>query len=198
MALYLPKYNLLFFHIYKTAGTSVRYAFHYVDPGYEERGSLHADVSELQDQIEGKNLMSIVRNPYDWVFSLYQYSLYHKSHPFNSFAVTHTFDQFTDWYVKNLERLNETNVNGKLQSQTEYLSMNGKIMIPNIFKMENLEVELNQYFKDYFRLTKPIRLDHKNVTPYEKLNPNNFSRETKDLINERFKSDFINFNYEML
>jgi len=67
--------------------------------------------------------------------------------------------------------------------------------VPNIFKMENLEVELNQYFKDFFRLTSPIRLGYYNKTDYEKVE---LSRAAKDIINERYKDDFLNFNYTML
>lgn len=199
MALYLPKYNLLFIHIYKTAGTSTRLAFHKVDPGYSEIGGLHCDIEEVKDQVEGKNLMSIVRNPYSWVYSLYRYSMEHFTHPFHSFCVTHSFDQFVVWYIENMKLLTETtNVNGKLQSQTEYLTLNGEVKVETILKMENLEVELNQFFKDFFRHPRHIALDYRNVTPYEKVSPETFSRETLDLINKRFADDFKNFNYTMI
>lgn len=181
MALYLPKFNLLFIHIYKTAGTSTRLALHKLDPGYGEIGGLHADIKEIEEHVEGKNLMTIVRNPYDWVYSLYQ-----------SYCTTHDFDQF-------MEKLTEdSSVNGKLQSQTEYITLNGKIRVQTILKMENLEVELNQFFKDFFRNPRHIALDYRNVTPYVKVNPESFSRATLDLINQRFADDFKNFNYTMI
>lgn len=199
MALYLPKFNLLFIHIYKTAGTSTRLAFHKLDPGYGEIGGLHADIKELEEHVEGKNLMTIVRNPYDWVYSLYHYCVYHASHPFHAYCTTHDFDQFTSWYIQNMKKLSDdTSVNGKLQSQTEYITLNGKIRVQTILKMENLEVELNQFFKDFFRNARHIALDYRNVTPYTKVNPETFSRATLDLINQRFADDFKNFNYKMI
>lgn len=198
MAIYLPKFNLLFIHIYKTAGTSTRLAFHKLDPGYSEIGGLHCDIEEIRDHVEGKNLMTIVRNPYDWVYSLYRYCIEHSSHPFHAFCLTHSFDEFVGWYIENMQTLSSSGVNGKLQSQTEYITLDGKIKVETILKMENLEVELNQFFKDFFRNPRHIALEYRNVTPYQKVTPDNFSRETLDLINKRFEQDFKNFNYKMI
>lgn len=199
MALYLPKFNLLYFHIYKTAGTSIRIELSKKDPGFSEIGRQHADVTEIiqLNQFEGKNTMAVVRNPYDWCYSLYMFSREIITHPFHTYAITHDFEAFLKWQIENSEKLNMTAelFNGKLQTQTDYLSYKGEMKVSNIFKMENLEVEINQYFKDFFRLTSPIRLGFHNKLNYQKVE---LSRTAIEIINDRFKEDFKNFNYNML
>ena len=198
MALYLPNYNLVFIHIYKTAGTSLRTTLMKLDKDYQEFGIGHADYLDIAHLVEGKTLFSVVRNPYDWIYSLYQYAKTYNSHPFHSFCITHTFDQFVVWHFENIDVLNHSGINGKLQTQTEYLSFDGRIMVPYIMKMENLEVSLNRFFRDVFKSRGIIRLDTLNSTPYERLNPKTLSKSTIDLINEKYHNDFINFNYEKI
>lgn len=195
MALYLPRYNSVFIHIYKTAGTSIRTYLMKLDKNYSEIGSGHSDYGEIQNEVQDKILFSVVRNPYDWIYSLYQYGKTYNSHPFYSFCVTHNFDQFVKWYFDNTEILNTSGVNGKLQTQTEYLSIDGILKVKNILKMENLETELNKLFRDVFRQNLLIRLDTLNSTPYPKITPQNIKTETINIINEKYHNDFINFNY---
>lgn len=199
MALYLPKYNAVFLHIYKTAGTSLRTALMSQDQEYCEIGSSgHSDYTEIADEINDKIVFSVVRNPYDWIYSLYQYGKKYNSHPFHVYCITHSFDEFVKWHFDNIDVLNTSGINGKLQTQTEYLSLNGVLKVSHILKMENLEVELNQFFRDVLRHNGLIRLQTLNATPYEKTNPKTFDRSTIDLINIKYKSDFQNFKYEMI
>ena len=195
MALYLPRYNSVFIHIYKTAGTSIRTYLMKLDKSYSEIGGGHSDYSEIQNEVQDKILFSVVRNPYDWIYSLYQYGKTYNSHPLYSFCVTHTFDQFVMWYFDNIEILNTSGVNGKLQTQSEYLSIDGILKVENILKIENLETELNKLFRDVFRQNLLIRLDTLNSTPYTKIRPQNIKTETINIINEKYHNDFINFNY---
>lgn len=199
MALYLPRYNSVFIHIYKTAGTSIRTYLMKLDKNYSELGNGgHSDYSEIQEEVEDKILFSVVRNPYDWIYSLYQYGKNYNTHPFYSFCVTHTFDQFVKWYFDNIEILNTSAVNGKLQTQTEYLSIDGILKVKNILKMENLETDLNKLFRDVFRQNILIRLDTLNSTPYPRITPQNIKSETISIINEKYHNDFINFNYKKI
>ena len=198
MALYIPKLNLVFIHIYKTAGTSLRSAFTRIDRDCVEIGYGHASYYEIVEKLENRIVFSIVRNPYDWIYSLYQYGKNYSSHPFHVYCITHSFDQFVKWFIANeniLDTLNQTGqLNGRLQTQTDYLSLNGKLMVPNVMKMESLEYDINTFLKSIGY--KGIRLDTLNSTQYEK--PKDFNRESIDLINKRYQSDFVNFNYVML
>lgn len=198
MALYIPKLNLVFIHIYKTAGTSLRSAFTRIDRDCVEIGYGHASYYEIVEKLENRIVFSIVRNPYDWIYSLYQYGKKYSSHPFHVYCITHSFDQFVKWFIANeniLDTLNQTGqLNGRLQTQTDYLSFNGKLMVSNVMKMESLEYDINSFLKRIGY--EGIRLETLNSTQYEK--PNDFNRESIDLINKRYQSDFVNFNYVML
>lgn len=200
MALYIPKLNLVFLHIYKTAGTAIRSAFMRLDRDCVEIGYGHASYYEIADKVEDKKIFSVVRNPYDWIYSLYQYGRNHSSHPFYCFCITHTFDEFVGWYLKNehiLDTLNESGeLNGRLQTQSDYLSFNGELKVPDVMKMESLEYDLNIFLLQLG--FKAIRLETLNSTPYEKPNHQDFNKETIEHINKRYESDFVNFNYNML
>jgi hypothetical protein len=191
LALFLPKYNAVFIHIFKTAGTSVRLALQIQDKSFEEIGRGHADYKELSNLLDlnDKKVFSVVRNPYEWIFSLYQYAAFHQSHPFHPYCIYNNFDSFVLWYIKNMSTLSEQ-VNGKLQTQTEYLSDDTAIKVKYIFKMENLQEEINN--SKIF--SNKIVLGKHNLTPYKTIS---FSKLVTEAINERFKQDFINFKYLM-
>lgn len=191
MALYLPKYNVVFIHIFKTAGTSIRLALQEQDESFQEIGRGHADYKELSLLLDlnDKKVFSVVRNPYDWMFSIFQYALFHSLHPFHSYCIKNNFDNFVHWYIENMSILSEK-VNGKLQSQTEYLSDEKGIQVKYIFKMENLQEEINN--SGIFN--NKIKLGKHNLTPYTK---SEISKSAKEAINARFKEDFLNFNYKM-
>lgn len=197
MALYIPKLNLVFIHIYKTAGTSLRNAFLRLDRDCVEIGYGHASYYEIAEKLENKMVFTVVRNPYDWVYSLYQYGKNYNSHPFHTYCITHSFDQFVKWFITNentLDALNQTGqLNGRLQTQTDYLSFNGKIVVSNIMKMESLEYDINIFLKQIGH--RGIRLETLNATPYVKPNYTQFDRDSIDLINKRYQPDFVNFNY---
>lgn len=198
MALYLPKYNSVFIHIYKTAGTTLRIVLNKIDKNYSEIGGGHSDYSEIQKDIQDKVVFSVVRNPYTWIYSLYQYGKSYISHPFYVYCATHNFDEFVVWHFNNIEILNQSGINGKLQTQTEYLSINGSLMVSHILKMENLEVELNQLFRNTFRHNSLIRLPNENSTPYQPLDYTSIKKETIELINQKYEADFQNFNYKFI
>ena len=196
MALYIPKLKLIFLHIYKTAGTTLRKALMDIDRNYKEIGYGHADYSEIYPEIEDNKVFSVVRNPYNWIYSLYQYAKTYNSHPFHIYCATHNFEQFVFWYFKNIEILSRSGVNGKLQTQTEYLSINGEIKVDYILKMENLEVEFNHLLSIYRETS--ISIGRFNCTPYEIIDFSTLKKETIDIINEKYHQDFINFNYTKL
>jgi len=67
MALHIPKLKLIFLHIYKTAGTTLRKALMDIDRNYKEIGYGHADYSEIFPEIRDNKVFSVVRNPYNWI-----------------------------------------------------------------------------------------------------------------------------------
>ena len=77
MALLFTKESekFVFFHIYKTGGNSVRHAISNSNLLKEVReiGGVHCVFSDVVDLLPPAKSFSIVRHPYDWVYSHFQY-----------------------------------------------------------------------------------------------------------------------------
>lgn len=190
MALYLPKFNAVFIHIYKTGGTSVRTAMQKHDADYKEIGIGHSDyreVSELLD-LSDKIVFSVVRNPYTWVYSLYEYAKMDINHPFHSFVLKFGFDDFVKWMI-GCKEVFEQQLNGKIQSQTEYLSdSNGKINV-HVLKMESLQQDFDKFVSEVLKKRK-IQLPFLNMGRYKFPE---IKEPTKELIRQEYQLDFVNF-----
>jgi hypothetical protein len=197
MALLLPRFNLVFIHIYKTAGTAIRTALMNEDRGYIEVGDGHSDYKDIFDKVDlfRRATFSVVRNPYEWIYSIYKYAYYHESHPFHSFCNSHNFSEFVQWFFDNKQEL-EKNLNGKIKSQTDYLSDETGIKVNHILKMENLQTEFNLMF-DVLRY-RHISLGNENTTPYKKDWIKELNNEALNRINYELRNDFKNFNYKMI
>jgi hypothetical protein len=197
MALFLPRFNLVFIHIYKTAGTATRLALMKEDMEYSEIGGSHADYKEISENLDfKKSTFSIVRNPYEWIYSVYEYAKYYDSHSFHNYCISHNFSEFVHWFFDNKEELQKY-VNGKLQSQTEYLSDENGIKVNYVLKMENLQTDFNTMF-DVLRYSHII-IGNENTTPYIK---GTWRKEADkyaiNKINQEYRNDFQNFNYKMI
>lgn len=197
MALLLPRFNLVFIHIYKTAGTAIRTALMNEDRGYVEVGIGHSDYKDICDKVDlfRRATFSVVRNPYEWIYSTYQYAKAYDTHPFHAYCNSHDFSEFVQWFFDNKEDL-QKDINGKIQSQTEYLSDETGIKVNYILRMENLQNEFNQMF-DVLRY-RHISLGNQNTTPYKKNWFNELDREAINRINYEYRHDFKNFNYKMI
>jgi hypothetical protein len=62
--------------------------------------------------------------------------------------------------------------------------------------MENLENDFIELLNSL--RPKGFRLSHLNATAYKRIDYSELSRETIDIINEKYHQDFINFNYKKL
>lgn len=204
MALVSDKYNFIFFHIYKTAGMSIRHSvFHFDEDAYEiVRG--HSDIKEVLEMPDYEKYISytkfsVVRNPYTWLYSIYKFSQNLSTHPFHIISHLWEFDYFVNWLIHHTDFINEKKVlNGKLQTQTEYLAIDGKISIDYILKYESLD---DDYMDLMDKLNVPYytALPKENIGVYEMPNFNEIlNRDTLDRINDYYNNDFINFNYEKL
>ncbi len=104
--------------------------------------------------------------------------------------------EFVHWFFDNKEELQKY-VNGKLQSQTEYLSDENGIKVNYVLKMENLQTDFNTMF-DVLRYSHII-IGNENTTPYIK---GTWSKEADkyaiNKINQEYRNDFQNFNYKMI
>lgn len=219
MSVYSPKEKLLFVHIPKTAGKSVRVAMGRINKDIYEvtnnkttDGNYHSTIDVCQKQIPDFNSyykFTVVRNPWDRVCSWYFFrkeilanSLYKKT--------TSRIRKFKK--VPDIILLNELNLMEK--DFNEWLHINVNLpwnntwfslaydqmtwikdvsIFDKICKFENLKDDMQQipFFKDksFDKKTNPSKNDNK---VYKEL----FSTESKDLIANLYKRDIEAFNYE--
>lgn len=203
--------QLVFIHIYKTAGMSVREFMRKIDVDCVEVCEGHSDVLQTMiqfglDPLLNKCLQyhkfSVVRNPYTWLRSIYKYSGTYNTHPFYRISSNYTFNDFCLWYMSKENELNNNpKLNGRIQRQTDYVYVNGERWVENILHQETLEQDLRNMLKNLHILyDENTPLPKNNVGQYDKDIDfiNYLNRATIDLINDRFHEDFINFNYEKI
>ena len=211
MAFISHKSRLLFIHIFKTGGMSVRALMNELDElSFNVLGG-HSDILETITFLEQDlsfnvcldyHRFSVVRNPYSWLYSIYKFSISIESHPFHQKCTSIEFDEFVNWYIDNEEFLNlKKDLNGKLQTQTDYIFINGVKYVDTILKHENLYSDMNTMLK-YLHILNDEKLvmPKINQTIYDKeLNcVNILNRKTLNKINEKYEQDFINFKYDKL
>ena len=129
----------------------------------------------------------VVRNSWDWQMSLYFYSKNLKSH--------HQHNIIKDMNIK--EYLLWRRDNDLHQQQEFILDDNEECLIDNIFKFENLTMELIVYFKQNYNL---------NVIPFlpsKKINTSSrdsdytkyYNEETKNILLEMHKPDIDRYGF---
>lgn len=74
MAVYIPDYKLTFIHIPKTAGSSIESWLKEHTTCFRPKRSLHCRVEHAKQHFEDiGRTFCVVRNPYDWMVSWYEY-----------------------------------------------------------------------------------------------------------------------------
>jgi|CEGF01.1.fsa_nt_gi hypothetical protein len=86
MSIYSERYNFIFFHVPKSAGSSIRKALLSIDPLATEHTIHHALPADVlsaigQSAFDSAFKFSFVRNPWDRAVSLYHYLLMDEKNP---------------------------------------------------------------------------------------------------------------------
>lgn len=210
MALYSHQYKLFYYHIYKTGGMSVRKAMMTIDENCINIIRGHADVKEVvgyftQHKIvelyEMIHKFTVVRNPYDWVHSVYQFARNIDSHPFHNFCMANEFQEFIHWYIECTPFFNASrDLNGKIQTQSDYVCIDNIPQVQTVIKYENLAQEFLSMLEK-LNIPFPHAFPHVNKGEYDKPEAEfyqSLNRSTLDLFNQYFHNDFVNFNYQKL
>ncbi len=130
---------------------------------------------------------TIVRNPYDWLISLYYYILDHPEHYLHTRIKAENFENFI------AIQINEN----KLNTQSDYLTNEKEqLIVDHIAKFENIEQELTH-------LTNKLGIKYESVPFLNKTRSRLgkqeelYSNKTYSQVNKHFKKDFEEFGYEM-
>lgn len=130
---------------------------------------------------------AFVRNPYDWMVSLYFFVKRSKNHDDHKIANTLPFADFVKHQIAN-----------KISLQSEFVTdQEGKLIVDFIGKFEQLEEDLHLICK---KLHIPFEgLPHKNVSDGRKQKAFGefYTSESRVLMQDYFKEDFERFNYPL-
>ena len=183
--IYSNSNKFMFYHIPKTAGQSLHNVLRkytvgdHVNEYYVTRDMTHTAVEHTWDKYKGSEYFSfaIVRNPYDRMFSLYNFLTRRK-------LIKETLEQF----INNMDRE---------PSQFRLLNHNGVVPLSFVGKFENLEEDFN-FIADKINIDErctdlpKVNMDQTSNITYKEA----FNNELKDIIDKKHHDDFINFNYE--
>jgi hypothetical protein len=196
----------IFVHIPKTAGTSITHAlqeaqFPYNSKGTRFRCKKHTPALTLKKHIgflawKTHFKFAFVRNPWDLMVSSYCWWL-NKGRQFDESIAqkakqVEKFDNFKQFLLSDLGKTHINEI--EAQDLSHWIcDENGKIIVDFVGKVENLEQDLEYIFRQLG--TSCPKLKKKNASQrndYRKY----YDRETKTLIEKRFKWTIENFNYQ--
>mgnify|MGYP000199163942 CR=1 FL=1 len=190
--------KVLFLHIPKTAGSSLRRALtNNPDIEYHEWQQDHHSLSTLLTRCQYHNFtpdfsFTVVRNPYDRMESLFSYSrlLYKREYSISNIAhqkkfykdfrlfTEYKFKPWLNWVL--FERAKNSN-NSVLKTQSSYVNCQYPLEVFKYEQLHILESKLN------------IKMEVVNVQPKETVEWDN---DCRDLVKLYYKEDFERFGYE--
>jgi hypothetical protein len=192
--------KFIFIHIYKTAGTSMLSALWphsagklqlkattalkllRIMPPFEPQCHRdHITAAELVARIGRETFdkyfsFAIVRNPWDWQVSLYQFAGQEQIRSFGS------FDAYIRWRCT-----------FRGQTQKDFIcSADGEQLVDFIGRMENIDQDFATICSRIGIVATLPRLNVSNTTPYRSF----YSDETAALVRNTFAEDIAHFGYE--
>jgi hypothetical protein len=200
MALYNKEKKYLFIHIYRTGGMAAREYF-----SGQEVGGGHADAMDLKAYFERNKLdfentfkFSIVRNPYDWMVSLFHYVSTYKTNWMNKSVNGKSFKDFLVIHNKFIFKHNSDKpMRNKLQSQSAFLSEKGCLMMDFIAKKENFDKDMEYICKKFGLPYKKMDYINSLVKSRDKNYMSYYCPETKKMVQYALEDDFVNFGYKI-
>lgn len=163
----------------------------------EKITAFHANHKKLYDLTKNNFIFSFVRNPYSRIYSAYKSKVIlplesHKKNIFFNHGISLGMDFET--FVDIVCAIPDHKIDRHLRSQSWFLTFEGKLITNHIGRLESFE-------EDWENLLKPFGLSNPghNKNSTKKIgNPDItevFSVEIRQKIQERYKSDFLLFNY---
>lgn len=182
------KNKFIYFHLYKTGGTSIR---NIVEKYSDFRGGKHDRPAKIIKEYGKKTYddyytIAFVRNPFDWQVSLYFFMLKDGSHPqHNLMKSFKTFEEYIEWRVSGKDLITQ------YEFLSEGSSNDSPLTIDYIGKFEKIN-ESVEYIKNKFNMSGNLpHLNKINHSPFMEY----YNEKTQKMMREAFKIDFETFNY---
>ncbi len=195
--------NLVFIHIYKTAGKSVRKALNLSNR--LEVGGVHCNAIDTMEALSKNGRFaewddafkfSFVRNPYDWCVSLYFYIKNSPGHNYHNLFKDKNFAWFIDWLIKDAMHFDKPFTSNKYQTLTEFLcDKDGKLLMDFVGRMEEFNVGMNHLLARWdIKLAEIPKIEVRGTNRDVMSMYPPFIREK---VRERFADDFKMFKYKL-
>ena len=201
------KYNFIFIHIYKNAGISITDAllpfaasrwqqrkarllrrFHMSTESAVQPFRVHIAASEVigtmgREKFDSFFSFAIVRNPWDWQVSLYNFILKDSSnHHHKLVRSLGNFDTYIRWRC----------AEGVAFQKDFIYSADGELLVDFVGRYESLEADFATVCSRLGISTFLPKFNVSNTKPYQQF----YTEETKQLVRRAFDEDITLFNYD--
>jgi len=177
----IDQYKAIFIHIPKNAGTSIEQYFG--NGSVRIQPSKHADIYEIKKRFKNSynnyRKFTIVRNPYDKMVSWYFYLK-------KQLGKQYDIIEFNKWIEDPSKFWHANDPISFLKPQHEWIDNTVQII-----KFENINKELNDFFKEEINLPITNESNHNYYLEY-------YNNKSLNVISNRYKKDFEKFNYKKL
>ena len=176
----IDKYKTIFIHIPKNAGTSIETLF--ANDSFRIQPNKHANIFEIKRKFKNSynnyKKFTIIRNPYDKMVSWY---FYLKRNLGKNYKVI----EFNEWIKDPSKFWHIDDPINFLDPQHTWIDET-----VSIIKYENLNKELNKFFKEKIDLPVTNKSNHEHFLNY-------YNKESLNIIYDRYKEDFKKYNYKL-
>jgi len=204
MAIISRKNKFCFIHINNTGGTTITTLLKEKVDDLEILGKRHSTISQALNEIpkimDYYYKFAYVRNPYDWLVSMFSYITTNDKHPDYDLLKKTSFYEFIQWLDNHGLKRKEGDGLPVYRKQTDFVFKRGEIMVDDLYRYENLcdDTGLSNANTLFLKLgfDMPYKIPVLNKTERTLNWDNLFNVKTYRLVNELFSEDFKNFKYK--
>lgn len=191
--------KLIFVHIYKTGGNTIRQAFD-MNGRVEELGGVHCNAADGRQALLNARRekiwneytkFTVVRNPYDWNYSLYMYIKMSKGHNLHRAIQRMNFLQFLHYLTDTLFDMQRPFTSNKYSTQYDFLHLNGECLVDYILHTEDLKQGVDKMCTGIGIKAPEIKIINKNVHVKDRQTRSWLGDKERDYINQYFENDFL-------
>lgn len=209
-------YRVIFVHIQRTGGNSIRRVFNEMDSNAIQQLPIptnknrlkHCFLSDIQTALDSEifstyTKFAVVRNPFDRLFSWY--SMFKNKTIAKSElaggvertatlgnAVEAAIEPYLDTFETFLNVPNEDLFTRFYDNQFDYVQLDGKLAVDEILRFENLNADFNVLAE---KLNFPAKLPIVNQSIRQSDYRHAYNATTQKMVTERFARDLEHFSY---
>ena len=207
----IDEHKTIFIHIPKNAGSSVKTYFKYNSSSNKHR-TIKQIKAENPKAYDSYRKFAIVRNPYDRMVSWYFYlkkemkkehlkgdwrwkSGEHFTSNFKQWVEDPLKDYYPKWKISNISNSFDDSFEKKDLTKCDVSLLSSQHVWVNdtvyILKYENLNEDLNNFFKEHIDIPIFNNSKHEHYLNY-------YDKDSLNIVYHRYKQDFDKFNYKKL